>query len=557
MKFRSFNLLIVLALLLSLLGSAVTVTPAFAAGIVVNSNADDTLVNLNGNGTCDLREAITNANGDNQSGSTECTAGAGADIITFAADYTITLSSQLPAVTTPITITGNGATKTIIQASTCNPVTLPGGCTPVNYRVFEVGGSGDLKIDKITVRHGRRGNFFLGGGIYSSGALTITDSIISGNDAGNGGGIYNEGAKLSVLNTTISDNHAYNNGGGIQTNGPATLTNSIISGNICDGSCGGGGGIINNSSTLTITNSVISNNQTSAAGGGIFTVGGSLTVSKSTITGNSAGFGGGIQNNTQVLSIENSTISTNNANDGGGMYNFGSSSPMLTNVTFSNNSASTNGGGMYNNISNPMLTNVTFSGNSATSGGGMHNTSGSSPMLTNVTFSGNSASSGGGGGMYNESNSSPTLTNVTFSGNSASINGGGMLNFNNSRPTLTNVTFSGNKASTNSGGVPILKNVIIANSTGDNCFGGVDTSSSNNLINDNTCLGVTDGNQGNKIGAYTVNLGSLANNGGFTQTHALTTGSAAIDAGANCAATDQRGVTRPQGAGCDIGAHAQ
>ena len=52
-------------------------------------------------------------------------------------------------------------------------------------------------------------------------------------------------------------------------------------------------------------------------------------------------------------------------------------------------------------------------------------------------------------------------------------------------------------------------------------------------------------------------LGSLQDNGGFTQTMALLPGSPAIDAGdnANCPATDQRGVTRPQGSGCDIGAY--
>ena len=54
-----------------------------------------------------------------------------------------------------------------------------------------------------------------------------------------------------------------------------------------------------------------------------------------------------------------------------------------------------------------------------------------------------------------------------------------------------------------------------------------------------------------------INLGTLGNNGGSTQTIPLLTGSAAIDAGddAACPATDQRGVTRPQGTACDIGAY--
>ena len=49
-------------------------------------------------------------------------------------------------------------------------------------------------------------------------------------------------------------------------------------------------------------------------------------------------------------------------------------------------------------------------------------------------------------------------------------------------------------------------------------------------------------------------LGPLQDNGGPTPTHALLLGSPAIDASSACPATDQRGVTRPQGAGCDIGA---
>ena len=132
MKSRSFNLLVILALFLSLLGGAVTVTPAYAASIIVNSNADTVAVD----GSCTLREAIANANTDAAT-NVDCFAGSGADTITFNADYTITLAgSQLPAITSTITITGNGPTKTILQASTCNPVTLPGSCTPATYRVF-------------------------------------------------------------------------------------------------------------------------------------------------------------------------------------------------------------------------------------------------------------------------------------------------------------------------------------------------------------------------------------------------------------------------------------
>jgi len=148
-----FNILTLFALLASLMGSAVFVTPAYAAGIVVNSNADT----VADDGVCTLREAITNANGDSQLYVTagECASGVGTDTITFDANYTITLAgSQLPAVVSTIIINGKGSANTIIQASTCNPITLPGGCIPADYRVFEVSDTGNLTLDKLTVRYG-------------------------------------------------------------------------------------------------------------------------------------------------------------------------------------------------------------------------------------------------------------------------------------------------------------------------------------------------------------------------------------------------------------------
>ncbi len=173
----------------------------------------------------------------------------------------------------------------------------------------------------------------------------------------------------------------------------------------------------------------------------------------------------------------------------------------------------------------------------------MYNRS-SNPTLTNVTFSNNSAF-WQGGGLYND-NSNPVLTSVTFSGNSitkipAPFNGGGIYNYNNSSPTL--------------------KNVIIANSpTGGDCVNASSTlnaASSNNLIEDATyACGLSNGVNGNIIGSD-PNIGPLANNDGFTQTHALLAGSSAIDAGndVSCPLTDQRGVMRPFGLHCDIGAY--
>jgi hypothetical protein len=79
---------------------------------------------------------------------------------------------------------------------------------------------------------------------------------------------------------------------------------------------------------------------------------------------------------------------------------------------------------------------------------------------------------------------------------------------------------------------------------------------SEGVTDDANACGLTNGANANLIGSD-PNLGPLADNGGATQTHALLSGSPAIDAGDNstCPATDQRGVARPQGSACDIGAY--
>ena len=163
----------------------------------------------------------------------------------------------------------------------------------------------------------------------------------------------------------------------------------------------------------------------------------------------------------------------------------------------------------------------------------MHNYLSNSPTLTNVTFSGNSAEYGGG--MANVNSSSPTLKNVTFSGNSA-IEGGGTYNDGNSNPQIRNTILWGNTATT--------LGAQIYNS-------GANTS----VVSDTVVQGGFAG--GTNIVITDPLLGTLGNFGGFTRTIPLLPGSSAIDTGndATCAATDQRGITRPQGAHCDIGAY--
>jgi predicted outer membrane repeat protein len=317
-----------------------------------------------------------------------------------------------------------------------------------------------------------------------------------------------------------------------------------------------GGGLYNYESNPTLSNLIFSNNLAVAEGGGIYNNDGDPTLTNVTFSGNSADDGGGMYSQWGSPKLTDVTFNNNTAvSFGGGVYNI-ESSPTLTNVRFSANSAGW-GGGMQNTFSNPMLTNVTFTNNTAYFGGGMRNAQ-SAPTLLNVTFTSNQVSDAGGG-MYNIMGSNPALTNVTFSQNSAET-GGGMYN-SASAPILTNATFNLNEASSSTGGMlnedssPTIRNTILWGNYSPDSLQIKNIGSSAPIVSDSVIQGGYAG--GADIITSDPNLGALADNGGYTQTHALLTGSSAIDTGnaAVCPASDQRGVSRPQGAGCDIGAY--
>ncbi|MEW6284862.1 MAG: CSLREA domain-containing protein, partial [Chloroflexota bacterium] len=250
------------------------------------------------------------------------------------------------------------------------------------------------------------------------------------------------------------------------------------------------------------------------------------------------------------LTLQNLTIANGRAIEGGGVRNAGTLT--ITDSTFSGNSASSfyGYGGGVSNDGTLTITNSTFSGNSAGGyygyGGGVYNDAGTL-TITNSAFSGNGAGGfyGYGGGVYN-SGGTLTVTNSTFSGNRAGGYGG---------------VYSGGGVY-NSGGTATLKNTIIANSTsGGDCMGApLNGSNINNLIEDsvNAC-GLTHGVNGNIIG-FDPNLGALTGSPAYFP---LLPGSPAIDAGTNtgCPTDSQNGVTRPKdgdnngSAICDIGSY--
>jgi hypothetical protein len=213
-------------------------------------------------------------------------------------------------------------------------------------------------------------------------------------------------------------------------------------------------------------------------------------------------------------------------------------SVTLNNLTIANGSISGNfGGGIFNNGGTLTITNSTISGNSADLGAGGIYIGGGTTTIANSTFSGNSVSSGDGGGIR-IGGGTTTITNSTISGNSASGGTGGGIYQN--AGTLT------------------LHNTIVANNTtGGNCNGTI-TNGGNNIDDGITCGW---GSISGSMSSTNPLLGTLANNGGSTQTFALLTGSPAINTGNDSECTnppvnglDQRGITRSLGQ-CDIGSY--
>ena len=299
----------------------------------------------------------------------------------------------------------------------------------------------------------------------------------------------------------------------------AGMNDTVLDGNGTDR-------VISNNYNLVIKDMTIRHGHTSGSGGGIahWGVEGTLALTRVKVTGNVANLGGGIYSSA-LLNLNDSVVSANNANI---------------------NATSSYGGGLY------------LSG------------SGASLNLVNVTISGNTAT-GLGGGLYSQREGSVNLTNVTISGNTAKTDGA-MSNHGTGGALLTilNSTITDNHHYNggSNGGIGIyeivnVNNTIISGNEDTNCSigsGGAMISLGHNLDNRNDCNFTQTGDLHNTDPV----LGVLADNGGPTQTHALLEAdlllhprSPAIDAGAaaNCPAADQRGMLRPQGALCDIGAY--
>ena len=281
-----------------------------------------------------------------------------------------------------------------------------------------------------------------------------------------------------------------------------------------------------------------------------------------------------LQQNPDVFDVTISGLTIANGNspgaDGGAILANIFGNVTITGCTISGNTAGGNSGGAIATQPGTGTVNVRnsiVSGNSAASGGGIL-----SKQRVNISTSaiaGNTATNSGGGieNLYNT-----TIVDSTISGNTVTGSGGGI--HNTFTLTITNSTISGNSADSNGGGIYIdmgevfsARNTIIAKNTASfgPDFRGQLNSQGFNLIGNTTATSITGVTTGNQLNVDPL-LGPLQDNGGATLTHALLSGSTAIENGhSSGSSTDQRGLPRPVddptitnatgGDGSDIGAY--
>jgi len=454
--------------------------PVHAAGMVVNTLADANPPITDG--LCSLREAITNAN-NNAATHPDCSAGAGADTITFSLSGTIRLVATMPELTDDAELIIDGAGRSI---------TLSGDHSS---RALVVATTGSARLRSLA--------FAAGTSLSQTSCFTLGFGQASG-----GGAVCNRG-RLTVIDSSVSDNWSQGyRGGAIASSGELVVEGSTFARNFDDSPGGGAGGAIYSLGPLSVRDSEFMGNfvRIFGAGGAIYSES-SLSIAGSKFLGNIAlGAGGAItQQGANILSVTKSTFAGNSSGTGGAIDMVGVSS----------------------------IDSTTFVGNSALGWGGAVS-HGSLGTVNNSTISGNTAGEDGGGMAIG---GPVMIVNSTITGNTSGKRGGGVI----------------------SGGLTLMNTILAGNSSpeGPACAG-----QPVSLIGPNL-LGSTSGcipTSTPPIVGLPL-LAALADNGGPTWTHALLPGSPALNAGdpAVCAASpiggvDQRGMPRPS-ASCDLGAY--
>lgn len=286
-----------------------------------------------------------------------------------------------------------------------------------------------------------------GGAIFSySGDSIISDSVFTDNISyGEGGGAINSTGRLSLSSSLLTGNRAFIHGafdpqglatspglgGGLYfiTNSDVDIVDCTISNNIASTA---GGAIYNDpGTTLDISSSDLKNNQVSSGGaattwyGGAIHNGGDLTLNLSNIDQNSIvsgpSVGGGLCTFADgKINIYHSTISNNSADSGGGISHLGSDVLTVVGSTISANTAK----GV----------------DSDAFGGGIH--TGGTLIIKNSTLYGNQSAHAGGAIAANGQPANVTLSSVTIAENTASTIASAVFNWQG-KITTENTLFNG------------------------------------------------------------------------------------------------------------------
>ncbi|WP_395684141.1 choice-of-anchor Q domain-containing protein [Dokdonella sp.] len=384
-----------------------------------------------------------------------------------------------------------------------------------------------------------------GGGIGGTLLVTAAHLTIDGSAwRGSGPGLYPDGV------TIARPVGATNRFGVLRDSAPAgsrlvLVGVAIRNGDAFEPRCNGGregGGVCMEAADLSMSDCRVSGNTAAFAGGGIASPSGAVTLERCTIDHNTSYLGGGVGTGTGTVTITSSTIEGNGewgTSHGGGVHALGAL--VVVDSTISGNLGKLGAGIAVDGTLS--LTRSLVAGNEAYyDGGGIHAPAGTI-TLAGSTVSNNFARYNGGG---IHSAATLTVTNSTISGNHSLRDGAGI--YSDGIVHLVHATISANSASGVGGGLEgngsaTIDRSIVAGNT-QSSGGDIDMAEpwtgSNNLVF-----------------ASSLDLGPLQDNGGSTPTMMPGPTSAAIDAIApvDCVqTTDQRGIVRPQGTGCDIGA---
>ena len=343
-----------------------------------------------------------------------------------------------------------------------------------------------------------------GGGIYSSGSVTIRNSVFEGNTAsgpsGSGGAIFNAaGGKLTISDSSFTDNLANRAGGAIEDQSGGTsgfdllLTDVTFSSNNAGvppavAAPGNGGAIhVTGSGSVQINNGSASGNRAAREGGAYWNGSGLMELNASAVSGNIAGGpaaddgGGGIFNNGGTLTLTGGSVSGNTAEgasgSGGGVFST-DGAVTVTNTAIAGNIANRAGGGIELINGKLSLSNVILGGTDAAAGniagpagtanpgnGGALHISGAAEISISGGLVANNVAAREGGGLWNQKGSTMTLTAGTFinanvaSGDAADdggggiFNNGGVLEINNTDGVVAIVRNSANGAAGSGGGL--------------------------------------------------------------------------------------------------------